>query len=99
MGVHCGSNMRYRLSDISFSQVCSIARNRAEECGRANAPAVAFDISWLCYFYQRSAITDTVDNILGLVELFLKENVQVYTAFDPEGRNHSKKAPIARHTR
>ena len=49
MGVHNGGKLCYSMANLSFGQVDSGARKRAEEAGRSGALAVAFDISWLCY--------------------------------------------------
>ena len=56
MGVNSGSKLRYHLVGLSLSDVCSLARKRVEGAGRPGFPAVAIDVSWLCYSCRRSTV-------------------------------------------
>ena len=90
MGVHHGGKLCYSLANLSFGQVDSVARKRAEEAGRNGAPAVAFDISWLCYRCHG------IEDVMAMISIFLDNGFLVYPVFDPEWRHHTKKASIAR---
>ena len=96
MGVNSGSKLRYHLVGLSLSDICSLARKRAEGAGRPGFPAVAFDVSWLCYTCRRSTVADTIEHVMAMFLKFLEENFLLYLVFDPEARHHSKKASIAR---
>ena len=62
MGVNSGSKLRYHLVGLSLSDVCSLARKRVEGAGRPGFPAVAFDVSWLCYTCRRFTAADTIEH-------------------------------------
>ena len=92
MGVNSGSKLRYQLVGLSLSDVCSLARKRAEGAGRPGFPAVAFDVSWLCYTCRRSTVADTIEHVMAMMLKFLDESFIFYPVFDPEGRRFIAKA-------
>ena len=60
--------------------------------GRPGFPAVAFDVSWLCYTCRRSTVADTIEHVMAMMLKFLDESFIFYPVFDPEGRRFIAKA-------
>ena len=99
MGVNNGKTLLYALAGLTFSQLCSVCRERAKDAGRTGAPAVVCDISWLCYkLLNKKTVEETVVIVTSLILKFVKEeNVGFYAAFDPDdGRHYTKKAAFRR---
>ena len=65
MGVHHGGKLCYSLANLSFGQVDLVARKRAEVAGRSGAPAVTFDVSWLCYRCHG------IEDVMAMISIFL----------------------------
>ena len=97
MGVNQGSKLLFMLIGITFAQLVSLCCKRAEDVGRMGAPAVAGDISWLCYKLRKTSIANTATYVTELILKFVEEGFVFYAAFDPaDGRHHTKKASIRR---
>ena len=97
MGVASGSKLCYQLGGLTFSDLCSLARKRAESVDCTGFPAVAFDMSWLAYNCHHSSAAETIYHVMAMLLKFLDENFIIYPVFDPPDgcQHHSKKASIA----
>jgi hypothetical protein len=96
MGVHGGSKLLFTLAGLSFSQLSSLGRNRAENAKRPGSPAVVADISWLCHRLRKRVVGETIDLVAAFILKFIQEGFVFQAAFDPEGRHHTKKASVRR---
>mmetsp|Transcript_2875 Transcript_2875/g.4134 ORF Transcript_2875/g.4134 Transcript_2875/m.4134 type:complete len:116 (-) Transcript_2875:916-1263(-) len=100
MGVNQGSVLLFALGGLAFYHLCSVCRERSKDSDRPGAPAVVGDVSWLSHlFIKKKSVEDTVAIIISIIEIFVKEEVSFYAAFDPDdaphAMTHQRTIPIA----
>ena len=95
MGVKNGSKMLHSVADLSFDEVATILRHRANKQTAERPPAIAHDSNWLARKLGSSK-AGPVPNIMELVKAFSSKGVDNYVVVDGPCRHHSKKETIKR---
>ena len=67
MGVVSGAKLLFVLLGLT------LGRERAKDAGREGAPAVAGDISWLCYRLCKKTVADAAAAVTALILKFVEE--------------------------
>ena len=89
-----GSKMFYSISGVSFDDLCTILRGRANIL--TSSPTIHFDCSWLARKLNTTT-SSPVPAILAIARQFCKADIKVVLVLDNRHyRHHSKKASLVR---
>jgi hypothetical protein len=100
MGIARGHSLLYSISNVTFFNICRIARERAKlskqiVAGRSQNPVLDIDASWLL-FVTNPVCSIQVQKIIEICLVFAKVGFDVVLICDGNNRHFSKRATTDR---
>ena len=84
MGLHSGAKAIHHLENNTFSQLISLARDRAAENGRQGCPAMAIDMNWILdRFSHMASRRNSIDSVPVTLTTMLDKGIRAYAVLDP----------------